>query len=245
MWRGSPEGTNRAYKYLGSLRLWRYMFTRKRMEGILSVVMFNKWQVIQQPNWSKTNTCTYQSGIIVSQLVHSALLPRESFGECLQTTRYNQFSVTRPLLGPVVLVCLREVFTLRRSSTPARKGEPKGWENLVIYPSEKFWKSRDRPFVRPWGKQPKWKLTLSSWYCTSRLGSIDGCQKTGYPLTSMTCSYHGLRRRPIEVKSFFGDIRCQVTIYQLIVGSTQAQRNAMVTSLLSEVNYTFQRQLRL
>ena len=61
----------------------------------------------------------------------------------------------------------------------------------------------------------------------------------------MTCSYHGLRRRPIEVKSFFGDIRCQVTIYQLIAGSTQAQRNAMVTSLLSEVNYTFQRQLRL
>ena len=27
---------------------------------------------------------TYQSGIMVSQLVHSALLPRESFGECLK-----------------------------------------------------------------------------------------------------------------------------------------------------------------
>ena len=32
---------------------------------------------------------------------------------------------------------------------------------------------------------------------------------------------------------------------RLNAGSTQAQRNAMVTSLLSEVNYTFQRQLRL
>ena len=32
---------------------------------------------------------TYQSGIIVAQFVHSALLPRESLGECLETAKYK------------------------------------------------------------------------------------------------------------------------------------------------------------
>ena len=225
MWRGSPEGTSRAYKYLGSLRLWRYMFTRKRMERILSVVMFNKWQVIQQPNWSKTNTCTYQSGIIVSQLVHSALLPRESFGECLQTTRYNQFSVTRPLLGLVVLVCLREVFTLWRSSTHARKGGPKGWENLVIYPSEKFWKSRDRPSVRPGVSNQSGSLHFLADIAHPGWGQLTAVKKQDIRWPVWHAHITGLGVDPSRLRAFLEIFAVKL----LFINWSQAQRrlNAM------------------
>ena len=44
--------------------------------------------------------------------------------------------------------------------------------------------------------------------------------KTGYPLSSITWPYRGLRGRPIEVKYFFEDIRWQVTSFQVIAGSS-------------------------
>ena len=44
--------------------------------------------------------------------------------------------------------------------------------------------------------------------------------KTGYPLTSITWPYRGLRCRPIEVKYYFEVIRWQVTRFQMIAGSS-------------------------
>ena len=44
--------------------------------------------------------------------------------------------------------------------------------------------------------------------------------KTGYPLTSITWPYRGLRCRLIEVKYFFKDIRWKVTSFQMIAGSS-------------------------
>ena len=44
--------------------------------------------------------------------------------------------------------------------------------------------------------------------------------KTGYPLTSITWPYRGLRCRPIEVYYFFKVIRWQVTSFQMIAGSS-------------------------
>ena len=43
---------------------------------------------------------------------------------------------------------------------------------------------------------------------------------TGYPLTSITWPYRGLRCRPIEVKYFFEVIRWQGTGFQMIAGSS-------------------------
>ena len=44
--------------------------------------------------------------------------------------------------------------------------------------------------------------------------------KRGYPPTSITWAYHGLRCRPVEVKYFFEVIRWQVTSFQMITGSS-------------------------
>ena len=43
--------------------------------------------------------------------------------------------------------------------------------------------------------------------------------KTGYPLTSITWPYRGLRCRPIQVEYFFEVIRWRVTSFQMIAGS--------------------------
>ena len=52
--------------------------------------------------------------------------------------------------------------------------------------------------------------------CCDQLTAV----KTGYPLTSITWAYRGLRCRPIEVKYFFEVIRLQVTSFQMIAGSS-------------------------
>ena len=44
--------------------------------------------------------------------------------------------------------------------------------------------------------------------------------KTGYPPTSITWPYRGLRSWPIKVKYFFEVIRWQVTSFQMIAGSS-------------------------
>ena len=44
--------------------------------------------------------------------------------------------------------------------------------------------------------------------------------KAGYPLTSITWPYRGLRCRPIEVEYLFEVIRWQVTSFQMIAGSS-------------------------
>ena len=44
--------------------------------------------------------------------------------------------------------------------------------------------------------------------------------KRGYPPTSITWAYLGLRCRPVEVKYFFEVIRWQVTSFQMIAGSS-------------------------
>ena len=72
-------------------------------------------------------------------------------------------------------------------------------------------------------------ITLSSlgaqedWYC--RHIAHQSCDqltavKTGYPLTSITWSYRGLRCRLIEVEYLFKVIRWQVTSFQMIAGSS-------------------------
>ena len=52
--------------------------------------------------------------------------------------------------------------------------------------------------------------------CNDQLTAV----KTGYPLTSITWPYRGLRCRPIEVKYFFEVIRWQGTGFQMIAGSS-------------------------
>ena len=52
--------------------------------------------------------------------------------------------------------------------------------------------------------------------CSDQLTAV----KTGYPLTSITWLYRGLRCRPIEVKCFFEVIRWQGTGFQMIAGSS-------------------------
>ena len=95
----------------------------------------------------------------------------------------------------------------------------------------------DRPSVRTTGI-PMFTLTLSSyvgspgeswlhtgayqiWWapaahqCCHRLTAV----KTGYPLTSITWPYRGLRCRPIKVECFFEVMRWQFTRFQMIAGS--------------------------
>ena len=52
--------------------------------------------------------------------------------------------------------------------------------------------------------------------CCDQLTAV----KTGYPLTSITWPYRGLRCRPIEVEYLFEVIRWQVTSFQMIAGSS-------------------------
>ena len=52
--------------------------------------------------------------------------------------------------------------------------------------------------------------------CCDQLTAV----KTGYPLTSITWPYRGLRCRPIEVEYLFKVIRWQVTSFQMIAGSS-------------------------
>ena len=52
--------------------------------------------------------------------------------------------------------------------------------------------------------------------CCDQLTAV----KTGYPLTSITWPYRGLRCWSIEVKYFFEVIRWQVTSFQMIAGSS-------------------------
>ena len=52
--------------------------------------------------------------------------------------------------------------------------------------------------------------------CCDQLTAV----KTGYPLTSITWPYRGLRCWPIEVEYFFEVIRWQVTSFQMIAGSS-------------------------
>ena len=92
----------------------------------------------------------------------------------------------------------------------------------------------DRPSVRTTGI-PMFTLTLSYSFLTLSLsfllweprrkliahqccGQLTAV-KTGYPLTSITWPYRGLRCRPIKVEYFFEVIRWQFTRFQMIAGS--------------------------
>ena len=66
------------------------------------------------------------------------------------------------------------------------------------------------------GAQENWQCTHIGHQCFDQLTAV----KTGYPLTSITWPYRGLRCRPIEVKYFFEVIRWQVTSFQMIAGSS-------------------------
>ena len=66
-------------------------------------------------------------------------------------------------------------------------------------------------------------VAQEDWYCThivhqcwNQLTAV----KIGYPLTSITWPYRGLRCRPIEVEYLFKVIRWQVTSFQMIAGSS-------------------------
>ena len=66
-------------------------------------------------------------------------------------------------------------------------------------------------------------VAQEDWYCTHIVHQC--CDqltvvKTGYPLTSITWPYRGLRCRPIEVEYLFKVIRWQVTSFQMIAGSS-------------------------
>ena len=107
--------------------------------------------------------------------------------------------------------------------------------------SEKILLSRNRtpyrPSVRTTG-QPLLNLTRSSWCgslqpdfahpCCGRLTAV----KTGYPLTSITWPYRGLRCRPIFFRVFWV-IRWQNTSFQMIAGSSSIFLNAQEISCLS------------
>ena len=85
----------------------------------------------------------------------------------------------------------------------------------------------DRPTDRPSGPQA-YQCSLAHFLAT--LGAQEEavahqcCHqltavKTGYPLTSITWPYRGLRCRPIKVEYYFEVIRWQFTRFQLIAGS--------------------------
>ena len=66
------------------------------------------------------------------------------------------------------------------------------------------------------GAQEDWYCTHIVHQCCDQLTAV----KTGYPLTSITWPYRGIRCRPIEVEYFFKVIRWQVTSFQMIAGSS-------------------------
>ena len=71
-------------------------------------------------------------------------------------------------------------------------------------------------FLASLGVQEKWYCTHIAHQCCDQLTAV----KTGYPLTSITWPYRGLRCRPIEVEYLFEVIRWQVTSFQMIAGSS-------------------------
>ena len=88
---------------------------------------------------------------------------------------------------------------------PARPSAPQGNQCLIFTLSSQFG-SRGRLILH----------TYIAHQCCDQLTAV----KTGYPLTSITWPYRGLRCRPIEVKYFFEVIRWQVTSFQVIAGSS-------------------------
>ena len=90
------------------------------------------------------------------------------------------------------------------------------------------WLTPDRPSAPQWnqcsishflaslGAQENWYCTHIAHQCCGQLTAV----KTGYPLTSITWPYRGLRCRPIKVEYFFEVIRWQVTSFQMIAGSS-------------------------
>ena len=71
-------------------------------------------------------------------------------------------------------------------------------------------------FLASLGAQEDWYCTHTAHQCCYYLTAV----KTGYPLTSITWPYRGLRRRLIEVEYLFEVIRWQVTNFQMIGGSS-------------------------
>ena len=71
-------------------------------------------------------------------------------------------------------------------------------------------------FLASLGAQENWYCTHIAHQCCDQLTAV----KTGYPLTSITWPYRGLRCRPIEVEYFFEVIRWQGTGFQMIAGSS-------------------------
>ena len=70
-------------------------------------------------------------------------------------------------------------------------------------------------FLTSLGAQEDWYCTHVTHQCCDQLTAV----KTGYPLTSITWPYRGLRCRPIKVECFFEVIRSQFTRFQMIAGS--------------------------
>ena len=58
--------------------------------------------------------------------------------------------------------------------------------------------------------QENWYCTHIAHQCCDQLTAV----KTGYPLTSITWPYRGLKCRPIEVEYFFEVIRWQITSFK-------------------------------
>ena len=71
-------------------------------------------------------------------------------------------------------------------------------------------------FIAILGAQEDWYCTHIAHQCCDQLTAV----KTGYPLTSLTWPYRGLRCRPIEVEYLFEVIRWQVTSFQMIADSS-------------------------
>ena len=71
-------------------------------------------------------------------------------------------------------------------------------------------------FLASLGAQEDWYCTHIAHQCCDQLTAV----KTGYPLTSITWPYRGLRCRPIEVEYLFEVIRWQVASFQMIAGSS-------------------------
>ena len=87
---------------------------------------------------------------------------------------------------------------------PARPSAPQGNQCLISH------------FLASLGAQEDWYCTLNVHQCCNQLTAV----KTGYPLTSITWLYHGLRYRLIEFEYLFDVIRWQVTSFQRIAGSS-------------------------
>ena len=107
--------------------------------------------------------------------------------------------------------------TISRAHVPTHRGDVI-YLDAVRWPVNCFTRSRTM-----------FNLILSSQFgSTGKLFTHIGHQcfdqltavKTGYPLTSITWPYRGLRCRPIEVKYFLDVIRWQVTSFQVIAGSS-------------------------